>query len=388
MEFGTWYALNCGAESEWRDDFALARDSGFDFLVLWNMRPDCAGRWGDVRQVVDQGDKTRRALTEIERAGLKAYLGVWHPYYMGPVPVGERLRWAHGGTARGPDLFNPDWLRRTWLPYVRRVAKAFGGCPAYRGAYFDDTFPVLPTATRSYLSYSAAATRRFRDWLKRRYVTIGNLNMQLRLRKGYRSFAAVRPPREPAECLALWTDWTAARADWCEDFARQTVAAYRGADRRPGRELVLSDQNYHMQVNGLQYGVDYGRLMRHFDRFEIYMAAEHTKLSRRELVANVEADVKRGLEIAAGKPFQFHTWFADRRTLAPMSAATLRAVLEPALDGGAGAVEIYTFKVYDWRRTYSRAQVRGVLPPFREMSIRYNPAALRTVARTIAGLRR
>lgn len=387
MEFGTWYALNCGPQTEWRDDFALARDSGFDFIVLWHLLPDLPGRRGDVRQVVLQSDKTLRALDEVERAGIRAYLGVWHPYYMGPIPVGRRLRWADGRTVRGPDLFNPEWVRRAWLPYVRRLARTFGGHRAYRGAYFDDTFPVLPTATRSYLSYSSAAMHRFREWLKRRYLTVGNLNARLRLPKGYRSFGNVRPPREPAEGLALWTDWTAARADWCEEFARQTVSVYRSADRRRGHELVLSDQDYHMQCNRLQYGVDYPRLMRHFDRFEIYMSAEHTRIGRRELLANVEADVARGRAIAGDKPFQFHTWFADRRTLEPMSPATLRAVVERAAETGADAVEIYTFKVYDWRRRYTRAQVRGGLPPFREMSLRYNPAILRAVARTVAGVR-
>ena len=82
--------------------------------------------------------------------------------------------------------------------------------------------------------------------------------------------------------------------EWHDDSARQTVAAYRSADRRRGHELVLSDQDYHIQCNGLQHGVDYPRLMRHFDRFEIYMAAEHAGLGRRELLANVEADVTRG----------------------------------------------------------------------------------------------
>jgi hypothetical protein len=188
-----------------------------------------------------------------------------------------------------------------------------------------------------------------------------------------------------------------ARAEWCEDFARRTREAWvcaeaGGQDHRPAsprarRELVLSDQDYHMRCNGLQYGVDYPRLVRHFDRFEIYMAAEHTRLAPRDLLANVEDDVRRGLEIASGKPFQFHTWFADRRTLAPMAPALLEAVIDRAASAGAAAVEVYTYNVYDWRRRFGRREAPGELPPFREMSLKYNPTVLRAIARAAARLK-
>ena len=59
MEFGTWYQINCGSEREWHDDFALIRDSGFDFSAerirrsveesLVRLKTD----WIDVFQVHD-----------------------------------------------------------------------------------------------------------------------------------------------------------------------------------------------------------------------------------------------------------------------------------------------------------------------------------------------
>ncbi|HUT58200.1 MAG TPA: beta-galactosidase [Phycisphaerae bacterium] len=388
MEFGTWYQINCETEDTWRDDFARIRDTGFDFVVLWNMPSYRPGTWeGDVTQVVHQSAKTLRALDEVGRAGLRASLGVWHPYCIGRVPANHRLRWADGAQGDGPNIFNEQWIRRRWLPYVRKAAKRFAGHRAYRGLYFDDTFPVLPSRTGSYLSYAPADVRRFQAWLRRRYLGIENLNMRLKLSKGYRSFEAVRPPRSPQQCLALWTDWTDARAEWCEDFARLTCEAYRTVDGNAAHELVLSDQDYHMHCSPLQYGVDYRRLVRHFDRFEIYMAADHTRVTRPMLLADVRRVVDRGLEIAGGKPFQFHTWFADPVGYRPMRPALLRAMVECAMERGAQVIEVYTFKVHDWRLGPVRGRTADGLPCFREVSLKHNPRMLRCLQDLISRAR-
>jgi hypothetical protein len=387
MEFGTWYALNCGPREEWSDDLLRVREAGFDFVVLWNLSPSAGSQPGDVRHIVRDAMATTESLDAAARAGLRAYLGLWHPYYMGSIPVGQRLCWADGRRRNAPDLFHEQWLRRSWLPYVRTAAQRFCRHPAFRGVYFDDSFPVVPKETRSYLSYSGATRQRFRRWLRERYLTVANLNMCLRPRKAYRSFAAVNPPAQPTDDLALWTDWTAARAQWCEEFAERTCRAWRQVDGDPTHELVLSDQDYHLQCNALQYGVDYSRLAKHFDRLEVYMAANHEAVSRRELLANVTHDVRRGRRLAGSKPLQFHTWFADRRSYRPMDSGTLRAVIDTAGSLGAAAMEIYTFKVGNWLRRYSPREAQGPLPPFEAMSLRYQPQVLRAVSRAIAAWR-
>jgi aryl carrier-like protein len=383
MELGTWYGVDVGPESEWPADFELARESGFDFVVLWDMRPPVGGRPGDVRRFMERPDKAIRAMDAAGRAGLGVYVGIWHPYSMGSIPRQQRLTWADGKTENAPDIFNLDWLDGAWVPYVSAATRQFSSQEAFRGFYLDDTFPVVPAKTTSYLSYSAADKRRFRQWLKQRYVSIANLSMRHKLARGYRSFEAVSPPRQPTDGLALWTDWTEARADWCEDFGRRTAQAFRTADRGKRHELVLSDQDYHIQCNALQYGVDYARMMRHFERFEIYMAARHQAVGRREMLANVEADVRLALEVAGGKPVQFHTWFADRISREPMSPALLSAVVERAAELGVQGIEIYTFKVADWRRS----RTAGEMAPSREMSLEYNPALLRTIRRLAARLK-
>jgi hypothetical protein len=187
--------------------------------------------------------------------------------------------------------------------------------------------------------------------------------------------------------LALWTDWTEARADWCEDFARTSRTAYRAVDPDPHHLIVLSDQDYHMHCNPLQYGVDYGRVMRHFDRFEIYMAADHRAVGRREMLANARRNIARGLDVAAPKPFQFHTWFTDAIGFEPMSPALLKGLLECAAERGAAAVEVYTFKVYDWRKAPHRKVLVNELPPFRQVSLKYNPRMLRAIGRFAAKLK-
>ena len=76
--------------------------------------------------------------------------------------------------------------------------------------------------------------------------------------------------------------------------------------------------------------------MPHLDRLETYMAAEHTKVSAADLIGNVRRIVRRGVQVAGGKPFLFHTWFADLVTLQPMDPALLARVMEAAAEEGAG----------------------------------------------------
>ena len=381
MRFGTWYQVNCGSEREWRDDFALMRDTGFEFMVLWHMlaprSPMDSG--GDVRGIVTGRGQTLRALEEAGRAGLVAHLGVWHPYNMGNVAPRHRLRWSSGRKLNAPDLFDRGWVRRSWLPYVRRAARSFGGHPAYGGLYLDDTFPSVAAHGPVYSSYSAAAEMRFRSWLAERHLTVGNLNMLLRPREAFSSFAAVRPPREPGENLALWAEWTEARASWCEEFMRETRAALRAVDPDPRHTLVMSDQDYHLRCNALQYGVDYRRLVRHLDAFEIYMAAQTSGLGRREVLADVRNDVRLGRAIAGGTSFQFHAWSVNREDFSPLRAGLLESIIECAAEEGADAVEVYTFKVRDWR-------VRGGRSIFPEISLRCRPGMLARLRRLFARL--
>jgi Beta-galactosidase len=386
MEFGTWYQINCESEDTWADDFAIIRDTGFDFVCLWNVVPAPGDReiGGDLRALTAR-DKVRRALDALGKVGLGGYLGIFHPYNVGNIAAEYRLRYSDGRSVNGPNLFNRQWLQRQWVPYVRRVGEAFRDHSAYRGGYFDDTFPSVPSGGTAKVSYTPADRQRFSQWLRRRYLRIDNLNMcyKIRDRKGYRRFDSVRPPTSPEQGLPLWADWMAARAEWCEEFARLTKEAYRATDPDPSHILVLSDQDYHMRCTSLQYGVDYHRLLRHFDRLEIYMAHEHERISRRELLANTEHVLDQGLRLAGGDRFQFHTWFVDPVTYRPMKPTTLAAMIECAIARNVAAIEVYTFKVREWRQEHLRG-LRGARPVLKEISLKYNPQILRCLADVIA----
>lgn len=52
---------------------------------------------------------------------------------------------------------------------------------------------------------------------------------------------------------------------------------------------------------------------------------------------------------------------------------------------GIDAMEIYTYKVHDWR--LSGVEAKHGRPAFRELSMKYNPAILRTVSRAINRLK-
>lgn len=383
MEFGTWYQINCETEHEWANDFAIIKDTGFDFVVLWNVSPE---PW-DMRQIVYQPEKTLRALTKLQKAGLGAYLGVWNPTSMGNVPVKYRPRGVNGISLNRPNIFNLEWLSREWKPYVESLAKLFGSHKAYRGAYFDDSFSTHEDRT-TYWSYTDSDKRRFRQWLQLRYLTISNLNMKYRQTKKFHSFNEISPPLCPDKNLALWTDWMDARSDWCEDFARVTREAYRSIDTNARHHLVLSDYDHYMHRNFLHHGVDYNRLMSHFDRFEIYMADDHRKIGKNELLANARYNVELGCKIAGRKPFQFHTWFADPFKFTTMKPEVLKEMIECATSNGADVIEIYTFKVHDWRNFNGTEKLVDGRPPLKEVSLKYNPKILKKIKQIIAGYSR
>jgi hypothetical protein len=307
---------------------------------------------------------------------------------MGSVRSSWRPAWSDGRPGEGPDIFNEGWLQLDWQPYVRAAGALCSSHPSCCGVFLDDTFPAVPGMLAGYLGYAAADRRRFRRWLARRYGSVTNLNMTHQLSPGFPGFSAVEPPRGPLQNLALWSDWMQARSEWCTDFirrARQALDEGARAIRRP--ELVLSDRDYHMLCTPLQYGVDYASLMPYVDRLEIYMAAEHTAVSQRDLLANVRRIVRRGVQTAGEKPFIFHTWCADLVTLQPMGAGLLSAVMETAAEEGASGIEVYTFKVHDWRLPTRAAREGRQRPALCEVSLKYNPELLAAISHTLRQLK-
>ena len=71
----------------------------------------------------------------------------------------------------------------------------------------------------------------------------------------------------------------------------------------------------------------------------------------------------------------------------PMSPELLEAVVECAAETGADVIEIYTFKAHDWRIPRSEQRSIDELPPFREVSLKYNPEILNRIRKMIGQLK-
>jgi hypothetical protein len=386
MKFGTWYQINCEGPETWADDFAAIRNTGFDFVVLWNVRVPARGVV-DLKPVVENRDLTERALDAAGKAGLRASLGVWNPSCMGAIPKPLRVRCSDGGELVRPNIFEARYVEGPWADYIRALA-GYKNHPAFGGAYFDDSFSVRRMP--GFWSYAKADIVRYREFLKRRYVEGGNLAVRYRPKKTPRSFDAVKPPLSPQDDFAAWTDWMDARAQWAENFARRTVEIYRSIDSDPRHELVLSEMDYYFQRSQLHWGVDYRRLMRHFDRFEIYQADDFRNVRPAATLANARRNITdcQATVAGTGKPFQYHTWWTDPATFSPMPMGLLSDLLTQAKEMGASTAEIYTFKVHDWRAAPELADKRGDVgrPPFREVSMKYHPRVRAAIARMIGAL--
>src|SRR5574341_1147066 len=118
IKISAWYWLNSAPKSEWERDFRAMRDLGFTHAVL------C---WGlDLAAVGHRQDDTRQALGFCRRAGLKAYLVIWHPTHNSlerrlefqQKDIAGRLRFSF-------DVFNPKWRATQWKSYLQTVAKAY-----------------------------------------------------------------------------------------------------------------------------------------------------------------------------------------------------------------------------------------------------------------------
>jgi hypothetical protein len=127
-------------------------------------------------------DDTRYALECCRRAGLGAYLVVWHPVHNSlprrhefqQVDVMGRLRFSF-------DTFNPKWRASQWKRYLQSVANLHAHEAAFAGYIFDDSFGIGPvssisgpegTSAERIISYGEDDLRRFGKARPRNYLTL------------------------------------------------------------------------------------------------------------------------------------------------------------------------------------------------------------------------
>lgn len=305
VRVSAWYWLNSAPRAEWERDFRSMRDLGFTHVIL------C---WGlDAAAFTLRERDTRLALNLCRRSRLGAYLMIWHPTHNSLPRRAEFQQKDVAGRLRFTfDIFNTEWRRTQWKQYLQSVAETFRGHRAMAGYVFDDSFGIGPIER----------------------------------------FGGDGGPRE--ERVLPGGDQ---RADWWEDWARDTVAYLREKDPDRRHEIYLEDVESVLEDRVRNaVGLDFGRVARHFDAVSAYAVPPFSKS------ADVAGHSRRLLErtraaIGPGKKIIYTFWVGDSAgLLTPGQAqfptvAQIKQTADAALRFGIRHLDMYAFRVGDWRAT-------------------------------------
>jgi len=283
-------------------------------------------------------DDARSALAACRRAGLGAYLIAWHPSHNSlprsaeyqQVDVMGRLRFAF-------NTFNSKWRETQWKQYLQTLAKLYAQEAAFAGYIFDDSFGVGPVKNiggqqgppaERIVSYSEDDRRRF----------------------------GKTPPRQPSD--PGWTDWTAARATWWEDWGRDTNRFIREVDSNPQHEVYLEDEQYVLSQTARDMtGVDFGRAAKPFDAVGAYTVAHwdgQPDAGQRAVQQTWSALEKTRAAIGPHQKIIYTFWVANIVELnrpEPAKYPTfeqIREICEAALKFGIRHLDMYGYRIGDF----------------------------------------
>ncbi|MEW5979487.1 MAG: beta-galactosidase [Acidobacteriota bacterium] len=367
LRISTWYWLNSTSSDRWEADFHRIAEAGFtDVVLCWGLHSD---------GVLLQKEATRRALDWCAKAGLGGYLLVWHPTANG---LSRRPEYQqvdnHGNRLFSFNLYHPGWRATQWKDYLQSVARTYREHPALAGYLFDDTFmpgrigSFRGATAGDFVSYAAGDAERFRRWLQSRYQSLERLQKAWGTR--FANWADIRLPRKiEAGASAAWADWCAARAEWLEAWALDTVRLLREVDGDPRHEIYLEDTRFALGMDSRQsqdshrpitvsdtVGLDFGRVARRFDAVCGYTFFRWE--GPNALSAALEATTKTltyTRERVSDHPKLIYTfWVSDADLDKPLpltspTAEQIIAVAEAALGLGLRHVDYYGYRIGDWR---------------------------------------
>ena len=305
VRVSAWYWLNSAPASEWGRDFRTIRNLGFTHAVL------C---WGlDLAAVSLRPEDTRQALALCRRAGLGAYLVIWHPTHNSLERKPEFQQKDIAGRLRlSFDAFNSQWRGTQWKSYLQTVASVLRDEPAFAGYVFDDSFLIGPI-------------ERFGG-----------------------------PSGKPPERILPGGDQ---RAAWWEQWARETVQFIREVDANRSHEIYLEDGEYVLGRQARQaVGLDFGRVAKHFDAVGAYTAKpwdspeSGTRLARhtREILEKTRE------AIGPDKKIIYTFWVANQVELRKPGRSRfptveqIRLIADTALQFGIQHLDLYGFRIGDW----------------------------------------
>lgn len=291
------------------------RNLGFtDVVLCWGVDSSAFG------QRIDDG---RYAMEMAHKAGIGAYVLLWHPY-ANSLPRNPKYMQVDSAGRLLPtfDVFNPEWRHTEWKRYLQIVAKSYGSEPAMAGYVFDDSFEIDGTGIVSYGDYE-------------------------RERFGHEL------PKKPTD--PYWQEWRQVRAQWWEDWARETTKFIREIDPNPEHLIYLEDiagQILNTKLNDTA-GVDFVRVSRHFDAvggytFSAWDASPVSSSRMADQAEKVLADLRRTL--GPDKLIIYTFWAANNGKSSAgaeqyPTTDQIRLVCQAALKSGIHYLDMYGYRI-------------------------------------------
>ena len=329
VRISAWYWLNAAPKESWDGDFLTMKNLGFtDVLVCWGL--DLAG-------IVTRKTETLQAMHAAEKAHLGVYLIVWQPSANSLPRDAEFLQVnGEGKSLETLDVFNPKWRSTQWKSFLQEIAKNYGHEPAFSGYVFDDSFGSAN------ISYGPFEEKLFGAPL----------------------------PRKPGD--ARWDEWTRAREGWWEDWAKDTVGYLRAIDPDPNHIIYLEDTigRITQPKEQASIGLDFNRVARHFDAVGGYTTPAWTTNadSESKVLQLTEGAIQSVRKmIGPEKKIIYTFWSAnigEERKVGPArypTAAQIRAVCEKALALGVKHLDMYGYRIGEYRAT--REEMSRMVPP-------------------------
>jgi len=366
--FSVWYWLNAVPKEEWSDDFSMIAKNGFTDVIL------C---WGyDLSAFRLRKQDSLEALEICRRNNLGAFLLIWHPIHNSLLLEAnpEHLQVDNLGNKRFSfNLFSPEWRNSQWKRYLQDLAFTYKASEAFSGYALDDSFALGPISSfggmegvkaGDFVSYSESDAERFREWLRSHYETLSRLNGNWA--SNYSDWSDLSPPTT-IDSESIWKDWTDARTEWLEDWARDTMRCIREVDPDPDHIVYIEDL---ASVLGMEssksdfsprpinvvdaIGLRFGQVTRHFDRLGAYTmpSSWDSEDSLEKALELTDAVVEETIAQAGGPDQLVYTfWISDSKQVfspGPVTRPTAEEIWEIsqlAIEKGVKHIDYYAFDV-------------------------------------------
>lgn len=319
VRVSAWYWLNSAPETDWGGDFVTMKNLGFtDVLLGWGL---------DAAAITTRPEETKDAIQMAQKAGLGAFLIVWHPNGNTLPRKPEFMQVDSNGRQLSTfDVFNPRWRSTQWKEYLQKVARIYHDQPAFAGYVFDDSFGVAGDGFVSYGEFERHA------------------------------FGAALPkkPSDPG-----WDKWVKMREGWWDDWAKDTVTYIRAIDANKQHEIYVEDGVGSIvdpnRPNNI--GLDFASVSRYFDAVGGYTMSNWSDApeSDQKVIGQTERAIAGVRKIVGPNKKIIYTFWsanpAEERKPGPAvypSAKEIQQICDAALKMGIQHLDMYGYRIGDY----------------------------------------